>query len=142
MAKDVVSARLDKKELTLEDLILQIEAAITEVAGELDVMPKFDEGYGLTTEAVLEELDQLKRRERKLESRVGDYEQMTGDLRSQITALESELGGVSEERAAIQARMDAEAEVRAQFDRWRPCSPGRRPRSTGRGTISSSGWSD
>jgi OOP family OmpA-OmpF porin len=36
-------------------------------------------------------------------------------MQTQIAALESDLGGVSEERAAMQARMDAEAQVRAQF---------------------------
>jgi len=108
-------AKLDKKEMTAEDLILRVEEAITKVAGELDVMPKFDEGYGLTTDAVLEELDQQSSRQSKLESEVADYEQTTGDLRAQISVLESELGGVSKEREAIEARMEAEAEVRAQF---------------------------
>jgi len=108
--------RLDKKDMTTEDLVLKVEAAITKVAGALDVFPKFDEGYGLTTEAVLEELGQRSLKQRRLEADVADFERMTVDLAAQIVALEAELGGVSEERAAVVARMEAEARVREQFN--------------------------
>jgi outer membrane protein OmpA-like peptidoglycan-associated protein len=108
-------ARLEKNEMTAEDLMLKVEAAITKVAGELDLVPRFDEGYGLTTEDVLEKLDLWDRRQHRLESEIADYERTTDNLRAQISALESELGGVSKEREALEARMAAEEEVRARF---------------------------
>lgn len=109
-------AKLDKKDMTTEDLMLQGESAIASVAAELDLLPEFDQGYGLTTASVLKKLDEQSQQQSRLEADVADAERLIGDLRSQVSALESELGGVSEERAAIQARMDAEAAVRAQFD--------------------------
>jgi outer membrane protein OmpA-like peptidoglycan-associated protein len=110
-------AKVDKKELTTEELMHKVEIAVIKIAAELDVMPRFDEGYGLTADAILDELDQWSRRQNRLESELADYERMSDDYRAQIAALESELGGVSEEREAIQARMEAEARVRAKFEK-------------------------
>ncbi len=107
--------KVDKKAMTNEELLLGAEDAMKKVAGDLDVVPMFDQGYGVTTEAVLTELDERSQKRSKLESRVADYERMTEEMQTQIAALESDLGGVSEERAAMQARMEAEARVRAQF---------------------------
>jgi outer membrane protein OmpA-like peptidoglycan-associated protein len=101
--------------MTTEDLLLRAEASLGKVAGELDVVPMFDEGYGPTTEAVLRKIDDLDQDRNQLDAKVADCEETSKGMQEQIASLESELGGVSEEREAMQARMDAEAKVRAQF---------------------------
>ncbi len=106
---------VDKKNVSVEDILLASEKPLTRIAGSFDVVAEFDGGYERTTGAILERIERFEAEYGRVKFELSDRERRIRDLEKEVTSLESKLGGVSEERIAMQRRMDAEAKVRAKF---------------------------
>jgi len=112
LARDV-----DKKDTTVEQLLLASETPLTLIAGTVNVVPHFDAGYEMTTVAIADSIDALLSRSYALEQDVLERNRRIADLGTQLDELEGRLGGASAERLAMEERIAAEERVRERFDR-------------------------
>jgi len=99
----------------IENLILAWEEPLRKMASELDVEPRFDEGFAPALDGLLAHVQQLERELQREQQLLGDREAQVTALTSEMERLEQQLGGVSEERIALQRRVDAQARLRADL---------------------------
>jgi outer membrane protein OmpA-like peptidoglycan-associated protein len=97
----------------LEELILKWEAPLREMASELGVEPQFDSGFESALAALLADIQKRASDARRLDQELGDRETQVVSLTREVERLESQLGGVSQERIELQRRVDAQAGLRA-----------------------------
>jgi outer membrane protein OmpA-like peptidoglycan-associated protein len=96
-----------------EAMILAWEEPLKRMAKDMELEVQFDQGF----EPALQELDEHARQQqeeiRRLKTDVDDRDQQITTLNAQLEKMEARLGGVSEERIALQKRVDAQERVRA-----------------------------
>jgi outer membrane protein OmpA-like peptidoglycan-associated protein len=107
--------RVADEKFGIENLILAWEQPLRQMAGEVDLVPRFDEGYAPTMQKLLEHVRDQQRRVRQLERDIADRDAQIAALTSEMDRLQGRLGGVSEERIALQRRVDAQARLRANL---------------------------
>ncbi len=114
---EVIGPLQDKKksEYALEELLLGWEEPLKRIAAELGTNPRFDEGYLRPTQEFLERIQQLQRDLRTAKQESKDKDGQIAILTSELKRLDEKLGGVSEERVALQRRLDAQARLRANI---------------------------
>jgi len=105
----------EEEEHALEELLLGWEEPLKRMAAELGANPRFDEGYLRPTQELLERIQQLQRDSRKLKQDVEDRDGQVAILSAELKRLEQKLGGVSDERVALQRRLDVQAQQRANI---------------------------
>lgn len=110
-----IALSVDRRESTVEDIVLEAEEPLTEIAGVLDLVPRFDDGYGEVTTAVIEELDGITSDRDLLVQDLADCRSHRDELEVRLGELEEELGGISEERQAMERRLLAEEKIRERF---------------------------
>jgi OOP family OmpA-OmpF porin len=95
-----------------EAMILAWEDPLKRMAKNMELEVQFDEGF----EPALQELDEHARQQqeeiRRLKTDLDDRDQQITTLTTQLEKMEARLGGVSEERVALQRRVDAQERVR------------------------------
>ena len=108
--------RVRDKDLTAEQLVLQWEDPLRQIAGVADMVPDMKTGPdSLTTELVAyfetqaSELQALQQEKAESEVRIADMEE-------ELRALDERLGGATAERAALVQRLEAQARVKQQFE--------------------------
>ena len=108
----LIATTLDKDEAGLEELLLSWEGSVGQVARAAGLDPRFDQGIQPVAETLAVEAQkqrqEAQRLTRELEDRNGQVEALTTELEK----LEARLGGVSEERIALQRRVDAQERTR------------------------------
>ncbi len=107
IAEVVKNARA--KRLTTEDLILDWETPVKEVAAAVDISAELDRGYVEPTDKIIAYIDAQQSRSQKLGQNVNE-------LRAEVEQLQRMLGGVAEERVALSERLEAQARTRKQFE--------------------------
>ena len=103
----------DKDEHALEALMLAWEEPLKRMATELEINARFDNGYLRPTQDFIERIGKLQQELRSLRQDVADKNSQITLLNREIKRLEDRLGGVSEERVALQRRLDVQAQQRA-----------------------------
>jgi outer membrane protein OmpA-like peptidoglycan-associated protein len=83
------------------------------MASELGVEPQFDSGFESALAALLADIQKRASDARRLDQELGDRETQVVSLTREVERLESQLGGVSQERIELQRRVDAQAGLRA-----------------------------
>lgn len=101
--------RADERKLTMEDVILDWETPLTEIAAATDTVAALDGGYREATDKIVGFIDQQQGRVRRLD-------QETKQLQAEVQQLQQMLGGVSEQRAALSQRLQHQAQARRQLD--------------------------
>jgi OOP family OmpA-OmpF porin len=95
-----------------EAMILAWEDPLKRMAKDMELDVQFDAGF----EPALQELDEHARQQQeeihRLKTDVDDRDQQITTLNAQLEKMEARLGGVSEERVALQRRVDAQERVR------------------------------
>ena len=117
---DLIRQVLDKeddKQYGLEELLLNWEEPLKRIASELEIQPRFDEGYLRTMQDLLEQVQRQQQAVRRLTQDVRDRDDQIAALNKELQRLEQRLGGVSEERLALQRRVDAQERLRANVAR-------------------------
>jgi len=104
-----------KEEFAMEELLLSWEEPLKRMAAEVGSNARFDEGYLRPLQELLERIQQLQRDARKSKQDVEDRDAQLTILNSEIRRLEDKLGGVSDERVALQRRLDTQAQQRANI---------------------------
>ena len=96
----------------VEALILSWEEPLKQIAAEMELSAQFDKGMQAPMQEINEHAAQQSQELSRLKQEVGDRDDQLGTLQSQLQRLESRLGGVSEERVALQRRVDAQERMR------------------------------
>jgi len=108
--------RVRDKDLTAEQLVLQWEDPMRQIAGVADVVPAMEQGPdNLTTELVAFFENQASELQ-VLQQEKADNEIRIADMEEELSALDERLGGATAERAALVQRLEAQARVKQQFD--------------------------
>jgi outer membrane protein OmpA-like peptidoglycan-associated protein len=112
----VVAGTLQKQkddQSGLEELILSWEEPLRRLAAEMNLSPRFDAGIAPTLQDLLAESQRQREQANRLKQELDDRNEQIAALNTEVQRLESRLGGVSEERIALQRRVDAQERLRA-----------------------------
>lgn len=104
------------KDLTVEELILQWEDPLTQIAGVADIAPSMSEGHDQIEEELIAYIENMQSENQRLEQESEANILRLADMEEEIRALDERLGGATEERAALVQRLEAQALVKAQFE--------------------------
>ncbi len=110
-----VIRRVRDRDMTTEELILSWEAPLTEIAAAADVLPDMQNGPDELADNLVSFIDDaLKENQRLTQESEQDRVQLA-DLEEELRVLDQQLGGATEERAALVQRLEAQNRVREQF---------------------------
>lgn len=96
----------------VEGLILSWEEPLKRIAAEMELAAQFDQGMQAPMKEINEHAGQQAQEVRRLKQELADRDDQLAALNNQLQKLESRLGGVSEERVALQRRVDAQERLR------------------------------
>ncbi len=97
----------------VEGLILSWEEPLKRIAGEMELSAQFDQGMQAPMQEINEHAGQQAQEVRRLKQELADRDDQLTALNTQLQRMESRLGGVSEERVALQRRVDAQERLRS-----------------------------
>jgi OmpA-OmpF porin, OOP family len=95
----------------VEALILSLEAPVERIASDMELSARFDKGMEPALQEVGERAQQQTQEVRRLKEELDNRDQQLAALKSELRRTESRLGGVSDERIALQKRIDAQERV-------------------------------
>lgn len=101
---------------TEEDLILQFEEPLIQIAASADIAARLDDGTEPVVTQVTTFIEELRELSRTTEFDLENARARIGELEEEIRTLDDQLGGVSQERSTLVQRLEAEARIRGQFD--------------------------
>ena len=105
------------KDLTAEQLVLQWEAPLRQVAGVADIQPDMAAGPDNLTGELVTYFENLTNAKQALEQEKDEFQVRIADMEEELSALDERLGGATAERAALIQRLEAQARVKEQFER-------------------------
>ena len=111
---EVVRKERDR-DLTTEQIVLQWESAMRDVAGAADVAPDMETGPEKLTAELIAYIDQMRKDNQELGQEKAENEIRLADMEEELRALDERLGGATAERAALVQRLEAQARVKEQF---------------------------
>jgi OmpA-OmpF porin, OOP family len=97
----------------VEALILSWEEPLKRIAAEMELSAQFDKGLQAPMQEINEHAAQQAQEGRRLKQELADRDDQLASINTQLKKLESRLGGVSEERVALQRRVDAQERMRS-----------------------------
>ena len=112
-----VVRKVRDKDLTAEQLVLQWEAALRQIAGVADLQPDMETGPEKLTGELVDHFENLTNDKQALEQEKAEYQVRIEDMEEELRALDERLGGATAERAALIERLEAQARVKEQFER-------------------------
>ena len=80
----------------------------------MELSAQFDKGMQAPMQEINEHAGQQAQEVRRLKQELADRDDRLAALDTQLQRLESRLGGVSEERVALQRRVDAQERLRSE----------------------------
>jgi outer membrane protein OmpA-like peptidoglycan-associated protein len=104
------------KDLTTEELILQWEEPLNQIAGSADIVPAMAEGHDELELQLVTYIENMRNEAQSLQQEVDANILRLADMEDEIRALDERLGGATVERAALVQRLEAQALVKAQFE--------------------------
>ena len=109
--------RVRDRDLTAEQLVLQWEVPLRQIAGVADVQPDMETGPDTLTAELIAYFENQARELQALQQEKAENEIRMADLEEELQALDERLGGATAERAALIQRLEAQARVKEQFER-------------------------
>lgn len=104
------------KNITTEQLILDWETPLAEIAAAADITPAMSEGYAQTRTDVVNYIEKIRNERQAMEQEIEATNLRLADMDEELRALDERLGGATAERAALVQRLEAEALVKSQFE--------------------------
>ncbi len=105
---ELVKKTRDEKQ-TAEDLILEWEVPLRQIAGAADMTASFERGYEEPAKKVISYIEEQRERSQRLE-------QDNSELEAQTNRLRIDLAVASEERATLAQRLEAQGQRRAVLE--------------------------
>jgi len=102
--------------LTVEELVLQWESPLAKIAGIADITPRMSEGSNEIELDLTNYIENMQGRVQELEQEADANILRLADMEEEIRTLDERLGGATDERAALVQRLEAQAQVKAQFE--------------------------
>ena len=97
----------------VEGLILSWEEPLKKIATAMELSAQFDKGMQAPMQEITEHASQQAQEGGRLKQELADRDDQLASLSTQLKKLESRLGGVSEERVALQRRVDVQERMRS-----------------------------
>jgi outer membrane protein OmpA-like peptidoglycan-associated protein len=107
--------QIDEGESTIEELVLDYEEPLTQIAAAADKVAPLDQGTDAVANELIVFIEELREEAAQAGVDLADSRTRIAELEDEIRALDAELGGVSQERVALVQRLEAEARIREQF---------------------------
>ena len=104
------------KDLTVEELVLQWEEPLRQIASAADVLPEMADGHDTLAAELVTFIENLRNQNQSLEQEKEDSLKRLADMENEIRALDERLGGATAERAALVQRLEAQARVKERFE--------------------------
>lgn len=104
------------RDLSVEQLILQWEDPLRQIAGAADVVPAMSDGHEALTSELVSFVEEMRNDNQSLEQEREEYLTRLADMEEEVRALDERLGGATEERAALIQRLQAQERVKQQFE--------------------------
>ena len=98
------------KDLTVEELVLQWEDPLQQIAGTADILPAMAEGHDDLQLELMNYIENLQNENQSLTQEVEANILRLADMEEEIRALDERLGGATAERAALVQRLEAQVE--------------------------------
>jgi len=111
-----VVRKVRDRDLTAEQLVLQWEEPLRDVAGAVDVVPDMEDGPTRLAAELVASIEQLNNENQSLGQEKAENETRLADMEEEMSALDERLGGATAERAALVQRLEAQARVKQQFE--------------------------
>ncbi|MGI9272547.1 MAG: OmpA family protein [Woeseiaceae bacterium] len=112
-----VVRRVRDKDLTAEQLVLDWEVSLRDIAGAADIQPDMEEGPDQLAAELVTFIETARNENQALVQENGENATRLADMEEEMAALDERLGGATEERAALIQRLEAQARVKEQFER-------------------------
>jgi len=110
-----VGRKVRDRDLSAEQLVLQWEKSMREVAGAADIAPDMEQGPDNLTQSLVAYINQMRNDNQALGQEKAENETRLADMEEEMRALDERLGGATAERAALVQRLEALARVKEQF---------------------------
>jgi len=104
------------RDLSTEQLILNWEKPMRDVAGAADVIPDMEDGPDRLAGELVAHIESLRNTNQRLQQEQAESEIRLADMEEELRVLDERLGGATEERAALVQRLEAQARVKQQFE--------------------------
>ena len=101
---------------TEEDIILSYEDPLTQIGAAADMPPQLDAGVEPFARDIVNYVERLREESSQAMTDLSESRKRIAELEEEIRDLDAQLGGVSQERAALVQRLEAEARLREQFE--------------------------
>lgn len=111
-----VARKVRDRDLTPEQIVLQWEEAMRNVAGAADVSPNMEAGPDALTGDLVAYIDKLRTDNQALGQEKEENELRLADMEEELRVLDERLGGATAERAALVQRLEAQERVKQQFE--------------------------
>ena len=105
------------RDRTVEDLILEYEEGLAEIAAAAGREARLDAGPAPMIADLVAGIEELHQRERQLQVDAEENRIRIAGLEDEIRELDEQLGGVFRERVALVQQLEAEERVRERFER-------------------------
>ena len=102
------------RDLSSEDLVLEWERPIHEIAAAGDLVAGLDQGYAKPTAEIIEYIEDLRILNQSLQQDLLGREQQMVAMSQEIEELDQRLGGAREERMALAQQLASQERVREQ----------------------------
>ncbi|MDH5737320.1 MAG: OmpA family protein [Gammaproteobacteria bacterium] len=108
---------VDDDDLSVEQLVLEWEDPLIQIAGAADVSPAMSNGHDTLQDALIAYIENMRNDNQSLQQQLSANEIRLADMETQMQALDEQLGGATKEREALTRRLEAQARVKEQFDK-------------------------
>lgn len=112
-----VVRKVRDKNLTVEELVLQWESPLKNVADAADVVPQMSNGPEQVEQELVTFVENLRAENQSLQQENEANAVRVADMAEEIRALDERLGGATAERTALVQRLEAQARVKEQFEK-------------------------
>ena len=103
--------------MTHEQLILEWERPLVQIAAAADMKAEFDKGYQKPTDKVVLYIDDQQVQAQRLGQDVNDLQGEITHLHGQVAQMRRQLGGVAEERVVLSEQLESQMRARQQVEK-------------------------
>jgi OOP family OmpA-OmpF porin len=104
-------------DITVEQLILEWEAPLQEIASAADIVPTLSGGHDELQQQLVSYIENMRNQNQDLLQQVEGNESRLVQMETEMQALDSRLGGATQERMALMQRLEAQARIKEQFNK-------------------------
>jgi len=104
------------KNISVEQLILDWESPLAQVAAAADILPDMESGHENLRTELVDYIEDMRNSQQALLQESGESNLRLADMEEELRALDQRLGGATAERAALVQRLEAQARVKQQFE--------------------------